>query len=107
MDAQTLDEVIARLIHNVDIAAVTIDEVENELHDIKDQLRHDPPLSSVGLDEVFLLRELPGILPVGQDLPGFIRAVQDLPDDIRRDPMRSVEFDQLETILRRLDAIMR
>lgn len=97
MDAQTLDEVIARLIHNVDIAAVTIDEVENELHDIKDQLRHDPPLSSVGLDEVFLLRELPGI----------IRVVQDLPDDIRRDPMRSVEFDQLETILRRLDAIMR
>ena len=97
MDAQTLDEVIARLIHNVDIAAVTIDEVETELHDIKDQLRHDPPLSSVGLDEVFLLRELPGI----------IRVVQDLPDDIRRDPMRSVEFDQLETILRRLDAIMR
>ena len=97
MDAQTLDEVIARLIHNVDIAAVTIDEVENELHDIKDQMRHDPPLSSVGLDEVFLLRELPGI----------IRVVQDLPDDIRRDPMRSVEFDQLETILRRLDAIMR
>ena len=97
MDAQTLDEVIARLIHNVDIAAVTIDEVENELHDIKDQLRHDPPLSSVGLDEVCLLRELPGI----------IRVVQDLPDDIRRDPMRSVEFDQLETILRRLDAIMR
>ena len=97
MDAQTLDEVIARLIHNVDIAAVTIDEVENELHDIKDQLRHDPPLSSVGLDEVFLLRELPGI----------IRVVQDLPDDLRRDPMRSVEFDQLETILRRLDAIMR
>ena len=97
MDAQTLDEVVARLIHNVDIAALTIDEVENELHDIKDQLRHDPPLSSVGLDEVFLLRELPGI----------IRVVQDLPDDIRRDPMRSVEFDQLETILRRLDAIMR
>ena len=97
MDAQTLDEVIARLIHNVDIAAVTIDEVENELHDIKDQLRHDPPLSSVGLDEVFLLRELPGI----------IRAVQDLPDDIRRDPRRSVEFGQLETILRRRDALMR
>ena len=97
MDTQTLDEVVARLIHNVDIAAVTIDEVENELHDIKDQLRHDPPLSSVGLDEVFLLRELPGI----------IRVVQDLPDDIRRDPMRSVELDQLETILRRLDAIMR
>ena len=97
MDTQTLDEVVARLIHNVDIAALTIDEVENELHDIKDQLRHDPPLSSVGLDEVFLLRELPGI----------IRVVQDLPDDIRRDPMRSVEFDQLETILRRLDAIMR
>lgn len=97
MDIQTLDEVVARLIHNVDIAALTIDEVENELHDIKDQLRHDPPLSSVGLDEVFLLRELPGI----------IRVVQDLPDDIRRDPMRSVEFDQLETILRRLDAIMR
>ncbi len=97
MDTQTLEEVVARLIHHVDIAAVTIDEVENELHDIKDQLRHDPPLSSVGLDEVFLLRELPGI----------IRVVQDLPDDIRRDPMRSVEFDQLETILRRLDAIMR
>ena len=97
MADQTLDEVIARLIHNVDIAAVTIEEVENELQDIKDQMRHDPPLSSVGLDEVFLLRELPGI----------IRVVQDLPDDIRRDPMRSVELDQLETILRRLDAIMR
>ena len=97
MADQTLDEVIARLIRNVDTAAETIEEMENELHDIKDQMRHDPPLSSVGLDEVFLLRELPGI----------IRVVQDLPDDIRRDPMRSVELDQLEAILRRLDAIMR
>ena len=73
------------------------ESLQSELDKLQNEVSNDPRLSDVGMDDVFLMRELPGI----------IRAVRDLPDEVRRDPMRSSELDQLETLLRRLDGLVR
>ena len=93
----TPDQIICALIKRIDTAAATIDEVEDELHDLKDKLNSDPPMSEVGIDDVFLMDELPGIL----------RMLRELPDAVRNDPCRRHELDQLDRMLRQVDAVVR
>ena len=93
----TPDQIICALINRIDTAAATIDEVEDELHELKDKLNSDPPMSEVGIDDVFLMSELPGIL----------RVLRELPDGVRNDPCRRHELDQLDRMLRKVDAVVR
>tara|TARA_R100001015_G_scaffold18771_2_gene12874 strand:- start:29 stop:343 length:315 start_codon:yes stop_codon:yes gene_type:complete len=93
----TPDQIICALINRIDTAAATIDEVEDELHDLKDKLKKAPLLSDAGIDDVFLMSELPGIL----------RVLRELPDAVRNDPCRRHELDQLDRMLRKVDAVVR
>ena len=93
----TADQIICTLINRIDTAAATIDEVEDELHDRKEKLESDPPMSEVGIDTVFLMNELPGSLQV----------LRELPDAVRNDPCRRHELDQLDRMLRKVDAVVR
>ena len=91
-EENTIDEIIAGMLRRMDEAASTIEELENELHGVQARIVTDPPISQVGIDEVFITRELPGILSV----------LDDLPAEVRGDPCRSHELDLLIALLKRL-----
>ena len=97
----TIDQIICTLINRVDTAAATInktiEEVEGELHDLQEKFKTDQPMSEVGIDNVFLMSELPGIL----------RVLRELPDAVRNDPCRRHELDQLDRMLLKVDAVVR
>ena len=93
----TADQIISALINRIDTAAATLEEVEDELNDLRDKVKKDPPMSDAGIDNVFLMSELPGIL----------RVLRELPDAVRNDPCRRHELDQLDRMLRKVDAVVR
>ncbi len=96
-EAKTPDEITTVLLRRVQVAIETIEQLETDLETLRDKVSRDPLLSDAGMDEVFLTRELPGIL----------RALNDLPPEVRDDPCRRCELDLLMTVLRKVDAVVR
>ena len=94
---KTTDEMMAALLRRCQTAVETIDELEAQVDDLRDKLKRDTSLSSVGMDEVFLMRELPPIL----------KMLQDLPPGVRDDPCRRHELDLLTAVLQKVDAVVR
>ena len=89
-EENTLDEVVAGMLRR-------IEELEDQLYELQSMTRNDPPISSVGMDEVFVMRELPAVL----------RMLDDLPPEVRSDPCRASELDLLVQVLRRVDVLVR
>jgi len=96
-EENTLDEVVAGMLRRIDQAGATIEELEDQLYELQSMTRNDPPISSVGMDEVFVMRELPAVL----------RMLDDLPPEVRSDPCRASELDLLVQVLRRVDVLVR
>ena len=93
-ETMTPDEMITTLLKGQQTAIETIEELESEIGELKETAKNLLSLDEVGLDDVFIYQELPGI----------IRILRDLPPEVRDDPCRRHELDLLTAMLQKVDA---
>lgn len=91
-DAKTPDEISTALLQRVETAIETIEKLTETIEELEQKIS-STTIEDVGMDDVFLHRELPGI----------IRMLQDLPASVRRDPCRMLELGRLMSVLLRVD----
>jgi len=95
-DAKTPDEISTALLQRIETAIETIEELTETIEGLERKIS-STTIEDVGMDDVFLHRELPGI----------IRVLRDLPASVRRDSCRMHELDRLMSILLRVDGTVR
>jgi len=89
-ETMTTDETMAALLKQCQTAAKTIEGLEEKIDEAT-------TIEDVGMDDVFLFR----------DLPGIIRMLRDLPANVHNDPFRMHELSRLMAVLIQVDGVVR
>jgi len=89
-ETMTTDEMMTALLKQCQTAVETIEELEEKIDEAT-------TIEDVGMDPVFIDRDLPGII-------GMLR---DLPANIQNDPCRMHELSRLMVVLLRVDGTVR
>lgn len=95
-EAKTPDEISTALLQRMDTAVKTIEELTEKVEELE-QTISSTTIEDVGMDDVFMFR----------DLPGIIRMLRDLPEIVRKDPCRVHELDRLMSVLLQVDGTVR